>query len=675
MLKEIFELDDYEADQAITDGAMDKGMDAIFEQESSEGGNVLYVVQSKYFDNFDKSIDESAINKAMLAVENYVLGGYAVEGLNKRLQPKAKLYQEKLRKGAIDMVSLIFVSNGAPMSQNLISELDKFKKRWDGQVEYEIYSEKDLSRVFVPPSAIPVREIDLKVVKELGSGDKTFIHLPALDAVEGRVVRVDVCELARIVGEYPNIFSSNVRAYQSIRNKVNKAIAETLRDEEKVELFIYLNNGITFLCDDFEFKPGNEVVIIKKPSIINGCQTASTVLEVYDEGKLIPNTSFVIARIIKSKSESVKEAIIISSNTQTAVRDRDLVSDCQIQKELETQFETLGYYYARKRGSYRDKPEDRVIDLEKAAQYYLSLYLEKPADAKMKKKEIYNSYYERVFNRELTAQQLLVGYLLFRKINARVKELCKERLKDKKSVLGNSILHLLPLFKIWILAPLGKLPSDLEDDLSLIDKLVDRDNIDKIIARVVDSIQKISTQQEGDFNVQYFFRAPDSLDAILGRKTRKGMESKEKPRLVELNSRNIARQKDLRYYKPERYSVNGGSTLEEISHWNDLFVTLMNMYLKKSAVGGGNLDFIDSGTRILLVASPDSEERKLRKKLSNDLWLLTNFDAKYLSRFCFNLAQELGIELVVSLRPTRYRVEGKYKKKRTGRRKINRSRR
>ncbi len=57
----------------------------------------------------------------------------------------------------------------------------------------------------------------------------------------------------------------------------------------------------------------------------------------------------------------------------------------KIQKELETQFLQLGYYYDRKKGLHKKEDKEKVIDLEKAAQCYLALYLQRPAEAKNKK--------------------------------------------------------------------------------------------------------------------------------------------------------------------------------------------------------------------------------------------------------------------------------------------------
>lgn len=662
MLQEIFELSEIDIDESITDGSMDKGIDAVFEQENEDGENILYIVQSKYFQNPDKSLDEQTINKAILAISNYVLGDSPINNIKHKLKERLEIYKERLSNGKIDIVSLIFITNGQKINPNLRSALDEFKDQQNGQLKYEIYYEEDLSYIFSPISARPVKQIDLKIVKDVGGGAKTFINFPDIDFVQGKVTKIDVYDLAEIIKNNPNIFHSNVRAYQSIRNKVNEGIAKTLCDEEATKQFIYLNNGITFLCDDWEIKPGNERVFIDNPAIINGCQTASTILEVYNDGKIKPNTTFILARIIKSKDEEVKRKIIISSNTQTAIKNRDLISEDIIQKQLESQFLNLGYYYERKKGLHADKPQDKIIDLEKAAQYYLALYLQKPAEAKNKKSEIYKSYKEQIFNKNITAQQLLVGYILFNKISEKIKILRKSTKNEStKSILGNSLLHLLPLFRSWAIENSGKFLSDLEDDLTVINDLFN-EKIDSIILKMKKAIKDISKKERDKFNPQYFFKGSDSLERILTRKeSRKELIDKKTKNHLELNSNNFNRQKDLRYYKPDEYSFDG-INYKRITYWNDLFVKLMELYDKNNQLTEGNVDFIDAGSRVLLLVNPEEAEKKLRKKLKCGLWLLTNFNSNYLSKFSFSIAQELGINLRIRLRPTRFRTQRKYKR-------------
>ena len=227
--------------------------------------------------------------------------------------------------------------------------------------------------------------------------------------------------------------------------------------------------------------------------------------------------------------------------------------------------------------------------------------------------------------------------------------------ESRKSILGNSILHLLPLFREWAIEANGKFLSDIEDSINLIHELFEAE-IDNVIKKLVKVIKKLSLIEKEGFNPQYFFKNSNSLEIIL-----ESEDKKQTKILLELNSEKEKRQKDLRYYKPDEYSLDGVK-YKKIKYWNDLFVNLVELYAKNNKLDEGNLDFIDSGTRNLLLKNPDESEKKLRKKLRNDLWLLTNFNSQYLSRFCFDLAKEMKLNLVIRLRPTRFRIERKYKR-------------
>jgi len=208
MLSEVFELDEFDIDEAITDGGMDKGIDAIFEKEE-DGENILYIIQSKYFEqNPDKTIDENTKNLVVEAVSNYILGDYLLDNLNKKLKEKVELLRDRLANGKIDKVGIIFLTNGQYPGENIISELDLFKQDQEGLAYYKIFTEKDLSEVFLPNSANLVKEIDLKIVKDSGSGEKTILNLPDIDIVQGKVVKIDIVEVAKIVKNNRNIFSA-----------------------------------------------------------------------------------------------------------------------------------------------------------------------------------------------------------------------------------------------------------------------------------------------------------------------------------------------------------------------------------------------------------------------------------------------------------------------------------
>ncbi len=655
----MYGLDDFEAEEAITDGGNDKGIDALFSQVTENGNSVLYIVQSKYFENTEKQLDETAKTLMLETVANYVLGDAPTEVLNSRLRPRIEQARELRQSGAIDKVKLLFITNGQRPQPSLYKDLERFCDDAQ-QVDFQIYTEQDMGDLLLPISSRPVGEVSLPVVKDTGSGDKTFLNLPDIDYAHGKIVRVDIYNIAKLVENNPNIFNANVRGFLG-STAVNKKILYTLSDENLVKQFAYLNNGITILCDRYEIKPGGEVIELVNPSIINGCQTASTILEAYRLDKVSPNTAVVVTRIIQSSDSDLKVAIITASNTQAVVKDRDLISEEPIQKELEEQFRTMGYLYLRKRGlaAYgddEDKDKDKIIDLERAAQAYMALFLELPAEAKNKKAEIYDDYKGTIFHPQLSATALLIGYRLLELFKKEIKKGKSLYSDDQISLFGNALLHFLPLFNKWVLIAEGVsinelVPKPHKEVISIIESQFKK-HAQSVLNRLLGVMVKI--KKSSDFkNYQYFFKTSGSLQKILL------AQGGEVSYNIAVTASNYKNNLDLRYTKPNQFSVDG-LKFSEGETWQDLFLRMMNLYSEKFALVEGDVDFIENGSRKLLVGKVDEEEKKLRKKMDNGLWLLTNFDSKRLCQFCFLIAEQLKMRLVVKLRPTKSRLEGGY---------------
>ena len=660
-LQNIYGLDEFEVEEAITDGGNDKGIDAIFTQADENGNSILYIVQSKYFSqNPNNSLDETAKTLMVETVRNYVLGDAPINVLNSKLKPRIESARNSFQSGEIEKINLLFLTNGQRPQPSLYEDLDRFSNESERQVIYEILYEQHIAELVLPPSTKPIGKISIKVVKDTGAGAKTFLDLPDINHSKGKVVRVDIFEIAKLVKENPNIFNANVRGYLG-ENKINEQIKKTLLDKEAIETFIYLNNGITILCDSYQIKVGNEIIELTDPSIINGCQTASTIRDVYELGKIEENTGHVLVRIIESSDPKLTEAIIKASNTQSTVNTRDLISEDFIQKELEAQFHSLGYFYQRKRGLYTDDGDvkkDKIIDLEKAAQAYMSLFLEKPTEAKNKKSEIYNpnAYYKTIFHSQISAHSLLISFKLLEWFKQKVKKNRPNYSSDELSLFSTGLLHLLPLFKLWVLIPEGIILEEIATKEGSLEKI--KKEFDKHGDRVMNLLnaEMVIHRKDPSFNsYQDFFKSSTSMDKLRHSSSSEKLEYKS-----ELNTSNYTKYSDLRYTKPESYSL-GSRKFKEGGTWSELFVTLVELYSKTFVLAEGNLSFIDGGDRKLLVKEviESSDEIKLRKKLKNGLWLLTNFDSKRLCHFCFALAKELNLQLAIKIRPTKSRLENK----------------
>ena len=142
------------------------------------------------------------------------------------------------------------------------------------------------------------------------------------------------------------------------------------------------------------------MIFLERPQIINVAQTTYALYRAYEEGKLKDDAE-VLIRVIETDKRDLIESITLYTNSQNAIRLRDLCSNDEIQIKIQKIVEGYNYFYERKRGEFDNKYpsleekkqalgdnyRERIISNEKAAQALLAFYLDKPAQAKVKRGE------------------------------------------------------------------------------------------------------------------------------------------------------------------------------------------------------------------------------------------------------------------------------------------------
>lgn len=219
------------------------------------------------------------------------------------------------------------------------------------------------------------------------------------------VLFVPTIEVAKTLSKFKNsILKYNPRSYLDLSNNtVNKEIAQTLTNIKTNEFALY-NNGITMISYGTEFneKIGQRdkaQVIICRPQIINGGQTAFTLSRLYDnnasdEAQLdtIFNDKEVLLKVItfpEHENDTDKdqlnliEAISKATNQQTPIEEADRRSNDKIQIEMQRAlFDSFGYFYERKRGEYADGVHSGYLDRAKIINRDLFIRLCKACDNK-----------------------------------------------------------------------------------------------------------------------------------------------------------------------------------------------------------------------------------------------------------------------------------------------------
>jgi hypothetical protein len=157
------------------------------------------------------------------------------------------------------------------------------------------------------------------------------------------------------------LFNRNVRVAISIsRSKVNRAIRDTFKTCPKE--FAFSNNGITMLCEKQHYDPGEKILTLENPRVVNGSQTLHSIRDVPDPSK----NARVMVRVIEiapprgddleekiQQRKAVIGKIAVRSNQQNPIKSWDLASNDDFQLELYRFFRNKGFFYERREREWR----------------------------------------------------------------------------------------------------------------------------------------------------------------------------------------------------------------------------------------------------------------------------------------------------------------------------------
>lgn len=207
------------------------------------------------------------------------------------------------------------------------------------------------------------------------------------------------------------LFRRNVRQSLGISNKVNKAMRDTLVHPEKAKYFFFFHNGITALCRSFAFSDDKRRVSVRGLSVVNGCQSLSTIYAT--GGKVAANGNSqgsVLFRFYEIPQYDLGEAISINTNSQSAVKPRDLRSNDKYLRGIKKRYEASvpAGYFMTKRGESRpaDKDQAKCIDSPDYAKMVVAWQCQRPSLATNEKK-LFDELYKTLFHPELDAQSML----------------------------------------------------------------------------------------------------------------------------------------------------------------------------------------------------------------------------------------------------------------------------
>lgn len=204
------------------------------------------------------------------------------------------------------------------------------------------------------------------------------------------------------------LFRRNVRQSLGLNNKVNKELRRTLANAEKAPYFFFFHNGITALCRSFTLSEDRSKLKVQALSVVNGCQSLSTIYAT--SGKVAQKSGSVLFRFYEIPQHDLGDAISINTNSQSAVKPRDLRSNDKYMRSIKRRYEegVSGGYFITKRGEERpaDREAAKCVDATDYARMVVSWQCQRPNLASNEKK-LFDEHYKTLFHPELDAQSIL----------------------------------------------------------------------------------------------------------------------------------------------------------------------------------------------------------------------------------------------------------------------------
>ncbi|MCX5782935.1 MAG: AIPR family protein [Elusimicrobia bacterium] len=406
-----------------------EGIDAIFIVPVAYKLCFIQAKTTNKFDSVSKNFPENDIKKTLAGVRLLLKGDYKGK-ITPELQNLVDEYHEH-DKSHLYKTQIIFIAlKQKPVAQTFI---DDFKRDFqDIEITFFDFDYlKIMYEEYLVKRDPPPEKISFEIVAEIANKGV----IAKKQKHESRIFTCKGKDLAKFYSEYKErMFQQNVRYSLGLRvsKSINTQILATAQNPEKSVNFWYFNNGITVVCTKIDETQSGKLITLHSPQIINGAQTTYALYEALQKNSLQENVE-VIVKAIETKDKEFIDNVTLYTNSQNAIRLRDLCSNDMVQDKIQKiLFDSYKFFYERKRGELDslyptieakknflgEDFKSKVISNERAAQAFIALYLNKPSQAKSEKGRIFlkddAGFYDDIFTNQddIIAEKLLVAFQL-----------------------------------------------------------------------------------------------------------------------------------------------------------------------------------------------------------------------------------------------------------------------
>jgi hypothetical protein len=191
-----------------------------------------------------------------------------------------------------------------------------------------------------------------------------------------------------------------------------------------------------------------------------------------------------LVRIIETDDPEARDRIIKATNHQTAIPPASLKATDRIQRDLETYFKHHGWYYDRRKNSYKNlgMPVDKIIGIPYLAQAVMSILLREPDNALARPSTLIknDADYKRVFSEHIGFEV----YYFCARLMKQVEECRRVSFPDYKTEIKRNLrYHVAMAYVAELLGTTDYKPSDVQ---GLVSKDIDIVRLEDAIKNVVE---------------------------------------------------------------------------------------------------------------------------------------------------------------------------------------------
>lgn len=378
----------------ITDGQDDKQIDAIvIDDEKSK----VFIVQGKFVES--ETIDAEPLREVLsswMQIRDLVrLQEVGNPKLKRKLSDVGQALEDEYEI-CFELLTTSSLTGAAQEDLALFQEgLAELSEKEDIVAELSLVDQSELRRRY--DLAIENENPIIKHSMTLDQGKYLVMDNSGTRAV---VAAVSLKYCIGIPGiKDGTLFRKNVRQSLGISNRVNKGIKNTIYGDMHRDFFFF-HNGITAICNKMELK--DNVLNLDGLSVVNGCQSLNTILSCSERVKTLTD-AYIMFRFYEIPQRDKGDRISISTNSQSAVKPRDLRSNDKRVLNLKKQFEQryqAGYLITKRgEGAPAEKDKNYVLDLSDLGKFLISWHSKRPNIAYSETK-IFDKYFEQLFKRE-----------------------------------------------------------------------------------------------------------------------------------------------------------------------------------------------------------------------------------------------------------------------------------